>query len=131
MLPEQICKLQEKKLARREKLFEELWNASNSEYSRAREITEFIKLNGGKYEDVLVIPSECLADLLKLLSRNFFLGMEDNRFGCKKSVAEKFILENNLDIKKFESWCKQDKIFQDGAFLGMQLDIWGVLMDRE
>lgn len=114
----------------RENRFEEMWNASGGDYSRVREIAEFILGYGAQHKTLLPLPSAELADLIKSLSKEFYLGVESQRLGYGKSFLEKYLDCRGHDLVSFYDWCKESGIKSDGEFLGILLDVFGVLKDR-
>lgn len=113
-----------------ENRFEKMWKASCGDFSRAREIAEFILKNGAQHKALLPLPSAELAGLIKLLSKEFYLGVESQRLGYGKSFLENYLVCRGHDLVSFYDWCKESGVKSDGEFLGILLDVFGVLKDR-
>lgn len=115
---------------RREAQFEQMWHAPASDYTRPREITEFILARGDRHGELLPLPRTELADLIKQLSKAFYLGKQSEKLGKGKSLVESYLIDHGHDLASFHDWCKESGVTSDGQFLGLLLDAWGVLKDR-
>ncbi|WEF33191.1 hypothetical protein [Pseudoduganella chitinolytica] len=118
-------RLQQLLRAKREAQFEKVWNAAASEYSSARETAEFMLRHGAHRPELLPLPSIELSGLIKLLSKEFYLGRTSVNLGKGESFVESYVAYHGLDLSHLYTWCKQSGISSDGQLLGLLLDVLG------